>query len=324
MSPPIPKPEEEHPSLPTVLIHRLPSFRYTLTSHLEPHFHLVDPLTTAAAATDSARALLCVGPTPVNEGTLNLYPSVRLVVGTSAGLDHVDLAACARRGVAVTSAANAFTEDVADFAVALLIDVLRRVSAGDRFVRRGLWPVQGDYPLGFKLGGKRVGILGLGNIGSEVAKRLVAFGCSVAYNSRSKKPSVPFPYYENAHDLAANSDALVVCCALNDQTRHVVNKDVMTALGKEGVIVNVGRGALIDEEELVRFLVAGELRGAGLDVFENEPNVPKQLFELDNVVLSPHKAVLTPESFRALQDVVFANLEAFFSNKPLVSPVECH
>ncbi|KAF8370281.1 hypothetical protein HHK36_031681 [Tetracentron sinense] len=133
-------------------------------------------------------------------------------------------------------------------------------------------------------GGKRVGIVGLGSI--------------------------------------ANSDILIICCALTDQTRHIINKDVMFALGKEGVIINVGRGALIDEKELVRCLVQGEMRGAGLDVFENEPDVPKELFALDDVVLSPHRAFVTPESFSALQELMLANLEAFFSNKPLLSPVK--
>ena len=172
-----------------------------------------------------------------------------------------------------------------------------------------------------QLGGKRVGIVGLGNIGSEVAKRLVAFGCAIAYNSRKKRSSVSFPYYADVCDLAANSDILVICCALTSETHHIINKDVMTALGKEGVIINVGRGSLINEKELVQFLVEGQIRGAGLDVFENEPIVPRELLELDNVVLSPHNAVVTPEAFEALQELAIANLEAFFSNKPLLSPI---
>ena len=172
------------------------------------------------------------------------------------------------------------------------------------------------------MGGKRVGIVGLGSIGSLIAKRLEAFGCIIAYNSRTKKPHVSLIYYDNVKELATNSDALILCCALTDETHHMINEDVMTALGKEGVIVNVGRGALIDEKELVRFLVRGDIAGAGLDVFEDEPNVPRELFELDNVVLSPHKAVVTGEGFLALQNVVIANLEAFFANKPLRSPVK--
>ena len=163
--------------------------------------------------------------------------------------------------------------------------------------------------------------MGLGSIGSEVAKRLSAFGCIIAYNSRKKKQSVPFPYYARVCDLAANSDVLILCCALTEKAHHVINKDVMVALGKQGVIINVGCGSLIDEKELVQCLVRGEIGGAGLDVFENEPNAPKELFELDNVVLSPHCAVMTPESFEALLELIVTNLKAFFSTKPLLSAV---
>lgn len=159
--------------------------------------------------------------------------------------------------------------------------------------------------------------MGLGNIGMRISKRLEAFGCTISYNSRKVKPGFSFPYFANIIELAAWSDILVVSCSYTSQTHHIINKDVMKALGKNGIIINVGRGALIDENELVQFLLHGELGGAGLDVFENEPQVPKELFELDNVVLSPHVAVLTPESLVAVQKLVMNNLEAFFSNKPL-------
>ncbi|KAJ0048330.1 hypothetical protein Pint_15965 [Pistacia integerrima] len=318
--------------LPVVLIHRLPIFNFSFSTRLQTHFTLVDPLLHSpepdsihsflSRHATSVSALLCVGPSPITSQTLSLLPSLQIVVGTSAGIDHVDLIECRRRGIIVTNAGHAFSEDVADYALALLIDVLRRVSASDRFGRSGMWPKYGTYPVGSKLGGKRVGIVGLGSIGSEVAKRLVAFGCSIAYTSRKKNPAISYPFYANVCDLATNSDVLIVCCALTVETRHMINKDVMTALGKEGVIINVGRGSLIDEKELVQFLVQGELGGAGLDVFEKEPDVPKELFTLDNVVLSPHLAVLTPESFAALQEVILGNLMAFFTNKPLLSQVQ--
>lgn len=172
-----------------------------------------------------------------------------------------------------------------------------------------------------QLGGKRVGIVGLGSIGLKVATRLEAFDCIISYNSRDKKTSLSYPFYANISELASNSDVLIICCALTDQTRNMVNKEVLSALGKEGVIVNVARGAIIDEKELVRCLVQGEIGGAGLDVFADEPNAPTDLFELDNVVLSPHRAVFTEESAWAVYSLVTGNLEAFFSNKPLLSPV---
>ncbi|XP_043716199.1 glyoxylate/hydroxypyruvate reductase HPR3-like [Telopea speciosissima] len=270
----------------------------------------------------SVRAILCSGITPVPADILRCLPSLGCIVTTSAGLNHIDLAECWRRGISIANAGDCFSEDAADYAIGLLLDVLRRISAADRYVRRGLWPTKGDYPLGSRLGGQRVGIVGLGHIGSEVAKRLVAFGCSISYNSRKKKPYVAFPYYSDVLDLAANTDVLIICCALTKETHHIINRDVLLALGEKGVVVNVGRGSLIDEKELIQCLVQGEIGGAGLDVFENEPDVPKEFRDLDNVVLSPHKAVFTSESDSSLHDLVIANLEAFFSNKPLLSEVK--
>ena len=147
------------------------------------------------------------------------------------------------------------------------------------------------------------------------AKRLEAFGCRIMYNSRNQKPFVSYPFYSNVVELAGNSDVLVLSCSLNEQTRHIVKREVMLALGKEGVIVNIGRGDLIDEKELVRCLMEGEIKGAGLDVFENEPNVPNELFPLDNVVLSPHAASLTSDGFTEVCELAAEALELFFSSK---------
>ncbi|KAL6176991.1 hypothetical protein ACLB2K_053623 [Fragaria x ananassa] len=263
--------------------------------------------------------------TQVNADLLRLLPALELVVTPTVGVNHIDLTECRRRGISVANAGAAYSEDVADCAVGLFIDVHRRLSAADRYIRQRLWGIgtpddRRNYPLtGRKLGGKRVGIVGLGSIGYEVAKRLEAFGCSISYNSRREKPCVSYPFYSDVCELAANNDSLIICCALTDQTHHLINKQVLSALGREGVIVNVGRGAVIDEKELVRCLVHGEIRGAGLDVFEDEPHVPKVLFGLDNVVLSPHIAAFTPESFQTVSDVMVANLEAFFSDQPLLT-----
>lgn len=164
------------------------------------------------------------------------------------------------------------------------------------------------------------GSLGL-EIDLEVAKRLEAFGCNISYNSRKKKEHVTYPFYDNVCELAADMEVLIICCGLTEQTRHMIDRKVLLALGKQGVIVNIGRGVIINEKEMVQCLVQGEIGGAGLDVFENEPNVPKELFALDNVVLSPHRAVFMLKSFEDLHDIMIGNLEAFFSNGPLLSLV---
>ncbi|CAK9319015.1 unnamed protein product [Citrullus colocynthis] len=256
----------------------------------------------------------------LNSAVLDCLPLLKLVLTTSAGVDHLNLAELRGHGIAIACAGNLFSEDVADMAVGLLIDVLRKVSERDQFVRQCLWPTKPNFPLGLKLSDKQVGIVGLGKIGSEVAKRLEGFGCRISYNSRTKKPLVPYSYYSNVHELAADCEVLIICCGLTKETHHMINREVMLALGRNGVIINIGRGPVIDEHEMIRCLVEGEIGGAGLDVFEIEPEVPRQLFTLDNVVLSPHAAVTTHESFVGMSKLVVENLEAFFSNKPSVSP----
>ncbi|RCV32504.1 hypothetical protein SETIT_7G008300v2, partial [Setaria italica] len=315
------------PALPSLLLIRRVDASFAAA--LRQRFRILDffasgePLPAFLAAAEAPRAAVVMGGgvVRVDAAFLDAAPSLRCVFSTAAGVDFIDLGECARRGVAVANSGRVYSTDVADHAVGMLIDVLRRVTAAERFVRRGLWPLQRDYPLGSKLGGKRIGIIGLGNIGSLIAKRLEAFGCVIYYNSRKPKDSVSYRYFPSVHDLAVESDVLVVACALNKDTRHIVNMDVLDALGKDGIIINIGRGANIDEAEMVRALKEGRIAGAGLDVFENEPEVPAELLSMDNVVLTHHVAVSTSESRGDLRDHTIANLEAFFSGKPLLTPV---
>ncbi|CAN1215566.1 Glyoxylate/hydroxypyruvate/pyruvate reductase 2KGR [Linum perenne] len=173
----------------------------------------------------------------------------------------------------------------------------------------------------FQFSGKTVGIIGLGRIGMAIAQRAEAFNCPISYFSRSQKSDVRYKYYPTVIDLATNCDILVVACALTPETRHIINRDVMNALGPNGVLINIGRGPHVDEQELVSALVEGRLGGAGLDVFQDEPNVPEELFKLENVVLLPHVGSATVETRKAMADLVVGNLEAHFLNKPLLTPV---
>lgn len=166
-----------------------------------------------------------------------------------------------------------------------------------------------------------MGIIGLGRIGSAIARRAIAFGCPVSYHSRTEKPDTGYKYYSNILHLAANSEILIVACALTNETYHIVNREVIDALGPKGVLINIGRGKHVDEPELVSALIEGRLAGAGLDVFEDEPDVPEQLFGLHNVVLLPHVGSDTIDTCKAMADLVVQNLEAHFLNKPLLSPV---
>ncbi|KAJ4759920.1 Glyoxylate reductase/hydroxypyruvate reductase [Rhynchospora pubera] len=305
------------PVLPLVVFITQPSADFMAA--FSTKFHLIpasSPFSASACAMLEYSGFDCV-----DSALLDRYPLLRCVVSANAGVDNIDLEECRKRGILVTNAGQVFSKDVADYAVGLLIDVFRKITMSDRYVREGLWSTLGNYLLGSRLGGKRVGIVGLGSIGSAIAKRLEAFGCKISYLSRKPKPTVSYRYIPNICDLAAESDILVVSCALTKETHHIVNKQVLQALGKEGIIINIGRGASIDEPELVRCLAQGEIKGAGLDVFEHEPNIPKELIELENVVLTPHQSVFTPEAMAEVIQICIANFEAFFAGKPVITPV---
>uniref|UniRef100_A0A0D6QTY6 Glyoxylate reductase n=1 Tax=Araucaria cunninghamii TaxID=56994 RepID=A0A0D6QTY6_ARACU len=271
---------------------------------------------------DSIRAVACSpAGRAIDAEIIDALPKLEIVSTFSVGLDKVDLVKCKEGGIAVTNTPDVLTDDVADLALGLMLSALRQISAADRYVRQGMWP-KAEYGLTSKLSGKNVGIVGLGRIGLAIAKRAEAFGCKIAYNSRSKKSNVNFKYYSSVVDLAASSDVLVVACPLTKESYHIVDRSVIDALGPKAIIVNIGRGPLIDEKELVKALVEARLGGAGLDVFENEPHVPKELFEMDNVVLLPHVGSGTWETRKEMADLVIGNLEAYFSKKPLLTPVE--
>ncbi|CAN1236667.1 Glyoxylate/hydroxypyruvate reductase HPR3 [Linum grandiflorum] len=322
-------PATPEPDLPHVLVLKKPPyFSVTADHHItSTKFRYLNAFDStlplheflAAHARTPVRAMLASSRATVDAAVLDLLPELRVIVTTSAGVNHVDLTECRRRGIKIANAGDTYSNEGADCAVGLLIDVLRKISAGNRYVKGGLWSPIGDYPLGSKVSGKRIGIVGLGKIGYQVAKRLEAFDCIISYNSRNPKPNVPYKYYKDINEMAVQSDVLILCCGLTALTRHMVNAQVMDALGKDGVIINVARGAVIDEAELVRRLVGGEIAGAGLDVFENEPDVPEELKLLDNVVLSPHCGIASVEAMVDLSRLVVGNLEAFFAGQPLLS-----
>ncbi|PKA64730.1 Hydroxyphenylpyruvate reductase [Apostasia shenzhenica] len=256
-----------------------------------------------------------------NADLIEALPGLEIIASFSVGLDLVDLNKCREKGIRVTNTPDVLTDDVADLAIGLAICTMRRICDADRYVRSGSWKSKGDYRLTSKFSGKRVGILGLGRIGLAIAKRAEAFNCTINYYSRSEKPNTNYQYYPNLIKLAENSDVLFVACALTDDTHHIINREVIDALGPKGVLVNVGRGPHVDEKELVKALIENRLGGAGLDVYEHEPHVPEELFVLDNVVLLPHVGSGTVETRKAMADLVLGNLEAHVLKKPLLTPV---
>ncbi|XAR67708.1 Hydroxyphenylpyruvate reductase [Bertholletia excelsa] len=251
---------------------------------------------------------------------IDSLPNLEIVACFSVGLDKVDLDKCKEKGIRVTNTPDVLTDDVADLAIGLILATMRRICESDRFVRSGKWK-KGDFKLTTKFTGKSVGIIGLGRIGLAIAMRAEAFGCPISYHSRSPKPDLKYKYYPSVVELASNCRILVVACALTEETHHIVNQKVIDALGPKGVLINIARGPLVDESELVSALVDGRLGGAGLDVFEHEPVVPEELFGLDNVVLTPHIGSGTVETRMAMADLVLGNLKAHFSSRPLLTPV---
>ncbi len=237
------------------------------------------------------------------------------------GYDRVDVPAAIERGIPVTHTPDVLNDEVADLAIGLMLSVARRIPQADRYVRAGRWAAEGPMPLARKMSGARLGIVGLGRIGQAIAKRAAAFGMQIAYTGRTQRPGLPYPYHPSARALAANVDFLVVITPGGEGTRHLIDREVLRALGPRGFLVNVARGSVVDEQALVEALRAGEIAGAGLDVFAQEPEVPQALREMDNVVLTPHMASATHETRQAMADLALANLQAHFAGRPLLSPV---
>jgi hydroxypyruvate reductase len=272
------------------------------------------------AARARIRAIATGGATGAAPALVEALPALEIIAIYGVGTDAVDLQHAEARGVRVTNTPGVLTDDVADIALGLMLATLRRLCVGDRFVRAGRWGKEA-LPLATKLTGKRLGILGLGRIGRAIAKRAAGFELAIAYTDLRQFDDVPYRFEPSLTALAAASDVLVVAAAGGPASRGLVNREVLDALGPEGILVNVARGTVVDESALVEALVAGRLGGAGLDVFEDEPHVPEALFELDNVVLSPHQASATRETRDAMGRLVLENLAAHFAGRPLPTAV---
>lgn len=282
-----------------------------------------DPAAFLAAHGAAFEGLVTSAGVGFSADTLSKLPNLRVVSSFGVGLDRLDLGAAKARGVAVGYTPDVLNDCVADLAMALLLDIGRRVSEADRFVRRGAWSTPGvkGFPLARKVSGARLGIVGLGRIGQTIARRATGFEMDIRYHSRRPVAGVAWPHEPSLIELARWCDFLVVITAGGAGTRHLVDAEVLEALGPRGFLVNVARGSVIDETALVRALVEGRIAGAGLDVFENEPHVPPALLALDNVVLLPHIASGTEETRQAMAERVFDNLEGFFRHGRLVTPV---
>nr|WP_281365620.1 2-hydroxyacid dehydrogenase [Nocardioides panzhihuensis] len=268
----------------------------------------------------SIGAVVTTGRTGVPADLMAQLPALGAIVNFGVGYDTTDVEAAAARGVLISNTPDVLTDCVADTAIGLAIDTLRRLSAADRFVRRGDWS-GASYPLTRKVSGKRVGIVGLGRIGQAIATRFEAFGCPISYHSRREVPGSPYAYAASPADLAADVDILVLATSGGSGTQHLVDRQVLEALGPDGYLINIARGSVVDQDALVDLLLTGGIAGAGLDVYTDEPTVPAELMALDNVVLLPHLASGTVETRAAMEQLALDNLDRWLADGTVLTPV---
>ena len=270
-----------------------------------------------------ARAIITIGGLKTDAALMDALPKLGLIACYGTGYEGVDRTAARARGIVVTHAGDTNSTAVAEFAFGLVIASARGMIRGDRFARAGRW--RGDIiertAITPELAGQRLGVYGLGSIGAKVATRAAAFEMEIGYHNRSPRQDVPSAYHPTLLGLADWADILVVAVRADAGNFHAVNKKVLDALGPKGHLINISRGIAVDTDALCDALEAGGIAGAALDVFEREPNIPDRLKGLDNVILTPHMAAISANAQRAQRDLMFANLDAFFSGRPVLTPV---
>jgi lactate dehydrogenase-like 2-hydroxyacid dehydrogenase len=287
---------------------------------------LVLPLTAGredflAAHGASVKAIVDAGQAPVDAELMGALPNLGAIIHCMDGYDTIDIDAARRLGIGVSNTADAASDSVADTAVGLILMTVRGFGAAERYARAGRWSVDGPYPLTQAVTGSRVGILGLGHIGSAIAHRLTGFNCVIAYHNRHELPGLGYPYAPSPVDLAKSVEVLVVATTGGKNAPPLVSRDVLEALGPDGYLINIARGSVVDEQALVELLAQGRLAGAGLDVVAHEPDVPQQLREMDNVVVLPHVGTATTQARAAMTVLTLRNLNQYLTDGTLTTPV---
>ncbi len=281
-------------------------------ARLVPLWSEADMDAAGPALADVRGMLAYTGGMPITRDVIARLPALEIVVVKGAGVDTVDAAAAAERGIVVRNCPAANTEDVAELAFGLLLAAGRGIVSADAHIRQGEWVNVTSH----RISGRTLGLFGMGNIGRAVARRAEAFGMPVLYTSRSVQPDLPYRFVPDVRELAAQADCLVVAAPAVAETHHAIDREVMAALGPQGVLVNIARGSLVDEEALIACLADGRLGAAGLDVFADEPRVPEALRALPNVVLSPHNGANTHEALAAVLVKAVATLREHFGLAP--------
>ena len=266
------------------------------------------------------RGIASFGHMPVNGKLMDALPKLEIIANFGVGVDQINLEDAKARNLIVTNTPDVLNECVADTALALVMNTVRKFPQSEVYLRAGTWAAKGPYPLATSLGGKTLGILGLGRIGEAIAKRAIACGMKIRYHNRRKK-DVAYPYDPDPVTLAKNCNVLMIVTPGGAETSNLVGAKVLDALGPKGYVVNIARGSVIDEPVLLRYLQEKRIAGAGLDVFADEPRVPPEFFTLDNAVLFPHVGSATLETRKAMGDLQMENLRRHFGGQPVLTRV---
>ncbi len=266
------------------------------------------------------RGLAAGGHVKVDAAFLDRLPKLEIISNFGVGYDSIDAIEAGRRGIIVTNTPDVLTDEVADLAVGLLICTVRELPQSDRYLRAGKW-LEKPYPLTATLRGRRIGVLGLGRIGKAIARRLDAFGLEIVYCGRTRQNDVPYRHYPSLLDMARDVDVLMCVAPGGPATKHMVNAEVLEALGPSGILINVGRGSVVDEKALIEALKSKTILSAGLDVFEDEPRVPAELIAMDHIVLLPHVGSASVHTRSLMGQLVVDNLISWFSGKGPITPV---
>lgn len=280
----------------------------------------VDPEVALAAAAHEIRALAIGVHFAVDADFMRRFPKLEIVSSFGVGYDSIDAKWAGQHGIVVTNTPDVLNEEVADTAMGLILATVRQLPAAERHLRAGRWP-KGGFPLSATLRDRTVGILGLGRIGKAIAKRAEAFGLAVVYHGRRPQPGVPYLYCSTVEALAKACDILVVITPGGAETERLVDAGVLEALGPDGILINVARGSVVDEAALIAALQNKTILAAGLDVFENEPNVPQALIDMDHVVLLPHVGSASQHTRAAMGQLVVDNLLSWAAGRGPLTPV---
>jgi lactate dehydrogenase-like 2-hydroxyacid dehydrogenase len=256
----------------------------------------------------------------IDEQLIGSLPQLKIISCFGTGIDSVDKIAATKRGIIITNTPDIVTEDTADIAMTLLLCLSRNIIFNDQYVKTGNW-AKSTPPLGMSISGKTVGIIGLGKIGQRIADRAICFGLNVIYYNKTKKES-SLQYYENLEEMAKKSHFLIVCCTANNDTKNMINLKILKALGNKGFLINISRGSTVNENDLIFSLENKIIRGAGLDVFQNEPNINEKFFTLENIILLPHIGTATAETRIKMLNLTLDNIKSYFQTGKALNIVE--